>query len=63
MAIQPTPELIRAIQNYKKGQRQAFEVLYRSSLPYLTKSVLNVITARHPVRTKRCCRIFCRIPT
>ena len=43
MAIQPTPELIRAIQNYKKGQRQAFEVLYRSSLPYLTKSVLNVI--------------------
>ena len=43
MAIQPTPELIRAIQNYKQGRQQDFEVLYRSSLPYLTKCVLNVI--------------------
>lgn len=43
MAIQPTPELIRAIQDYQKGCPQAFEVLYRSSLPYLTKCILNVI--------------------
>lgn len=48
MAIQPTTELIRAIQNYKQGQPQAFETLYNLSLPYLTKCVLNVINRTAP---------------
>ncbi len=48
MAIQPKPELIRAIQNYKNGDGQAFEILYKLSLPYLTQCVLNVLNRTAP---------------
>jgi len=46
--IQPKPELIRAIQNYKNSDAQAFETLYKLSLPYLTQCVLNVINRTAP---------------
>lgn len=48
MAIQPSRELILAIQNYKKGHQEAFETIYHSSLPYLTKCVLTVINRTAP---------------
>ena len=37
------PEMIKVIRDYKSGNQQAFEELYKWSLPYLTKCVLNVL--------------------